>query len=176
MIARTTGISLYFVSRPMPYISNFCVIVPTTASGRLSSALRKLDGPSSIVPSTSWLDGSIENPASMVRHWPVPSKFSSESPIGSMILWQAAHTGLLRCSSIRSRTEAGFAPTTDSLRGGTFGGGSGGGLPRIFSRIHLPRWTGEVRLAFEVTSSMLPWPRRPRRASLGTVTRRKSGP
>ena len=29
--------------------------------------------------------------------------------------------------------------------GGTFGGGSGGGVPRMFSRIHTPRFTGDVR-------------------------------
>jgi len=56
------------------------------------------------------------------------------------------------------------------------GGGKGGGLASRFCRIHLPRWTGEVRFALEVTSSMLPCPSRPRRASLGTGTRRKSGP
>jgi hypothetical protein len=41
-------------------------------------------------------------------------------------------------------------------------------------RIHLPRSTGEVRIACEVTVRMLPWPRMPRRTlSAGSVTRRK---
>ena len=63
-----------------------------------------------------------------------------------------------------------------SSSGGTSGGGAGGGLPSRFSRIHLPRMTGDERFALEVTSSRLPCPSRPRRASLGTGTRRKSGP
>ena len=52
-----------------------------------------------------------------------------------------------------------------SRYGGTSGGGTGGGLPSIFSRIHLPRDTGDVRVATDVTVSMLPWPSSPRRAS-----------
>ena len=96
--------------------------------------------------------------------------------MGSMILWHAAQTGLARCCSMRSRTDVGCASPEFSFSGGTFGGGNGGGLPSRFSKIHLPRCTGEVRLALEVTSKMLPWPSRPRRASFGTATRRKSGP
>jgi len=57
-----------------------------------------------------------------------------------------------------------------------FGGGSGGGLPSRFSRIHAPRVTGDVRFATEVTSRKLPCPNSPLRARLGTVTRRKSVP
>ena len=34
-----------------------------------------------------------------------------------------------------------------SSSAGTFGGGGGAGVPRMFSRIQLPRMTGEVRLA-----------------------------
>ena len=45
------------------------------------------------------------------------------------------------------------------------GGGGGGGEPRMFSSIHLPRITGEVRVAYEVTVRMLPWPSRPPRVS-----------
>src|SRR5205823_11937758 len=33
------------------------------------------------------------------------------------------------------------------------GGGGGGGALRMFSRIHLPRLTGEVRVGFDVTVS-----------------------
>src|SRR5438477_275256 len=49
------------------------------------------------------------------------------------------------CSSINSRTDRGFDVSSFSFSGGTFGGGGGGGVPRMFSRIHLPRRTGEVR-------------------------------
>ena len=56
----------------------------------------------------------------------------------------------------------------------TFGGGGGGGVPRMFSRIHLPRTTGEVRSGYDVTVRMLPWPSSPPRTLSGSrVTRRK---
>ena len=92
-----------------------------------------------------------------LRQRPMASKFSSDRPIGSMILWQPAHAGLARCCSMRSRTDFGVAVGFSSS-GGTSGGGVGAGLPSRFSRIHLPRMTGDVRLAFDVTSSRLPWP------------------
>ena len=50
---------------------------------------------------------------------------------------------------------------------------AGGGVPRMFSRIHLPRTTGEVRVACDVSARMLPWPSSPFRASSVTGTRRK---
>ena len=37
--------------------------------------------------------------------------------------------------------------TVLSFSAGTSGGGGGGGVPRMFSRIHLPRITGDVRVA-----------------------------
>ena len=51
---------------------------------------------------------------------------------------------------------------------GTFGGGGGGGVPRRFSRIHLPRTTGEVRSGYEVTVRMLPCPSSPPRTLSGS--------
>ena len=51
-----------------------------------------------------------------------------------------------------------------------FGGGAGGGVPSRFSRIHLPRTTGDVRSGYDVTVRMLPCPSRPpRRLSGGSV-------
>jgi hypothetical protein len=38
---------------------------------------------------------------------------------------------------------------------GTFGGGGGGGVPISTSMTHLPRRTGEVRLAIDVSRSTL---------------------
>ena len=52
------------------------------------------------------------------------------------------------------------------MSAGTFGGGAGGGVPSMFSRIHLPRSTGDVRFGYDVTVRMLPCPSSPRRASL----------
>jgi hypothetical protein len=73
----------------------------------------------------------------------------------------------------RQRARPLFAPAS----AGTFGGGSGGGMPTMVSRIHLPAATGEVRVAYEVSVRMLPWPRRPPRGSpAGSATRRKLSP
>ena len=76
---------------------------------------------------------------------------------------------------MRSRTESSWPPLAPpvSSSAGTLGGGAGGGDPSSTSITHLPRCTGEVRSATEVSSSTLPWPRMPRRSS-GTGTRRNS--
>ena len=50
-------------------------------------------------------------------------------------------------------------------KGANLGGGGGGGTPRMFSRIHLPRMTGELRVAYEVTIRMLPCRSNPPRPS-----------
>ena len=77
--------------------------------------------------------------------------------------WQAAQVGSLRCASSCCRTDA-DAPAFASSRFATPGGGSGGGAPSRFSRIHLPRSTGEVRVAYEDTVSTLACVRTPPRA------------
>ena len=67
-------------------------------------------------------------PASLVvRNLPIPSKFSSAKPRGSICEWHVAHTGFFRCCSSRSRTDAGFPPSPRSGSPGTSGGGGGGG-------------------------------------------------
>ena len=56
-------------------------------------------------------------------------------------------------------------------------GGGGAGVPRMFSRMNWPRFTGEVRVGFEVTSktdACVSTP--PRGLSLGSVTLRISLP
>ena len=59
-----------------------------------------------------------------------------------------------------------------SGNGGTSAGGGGGGVPRICSRIHFPRMTGEVRVGVEVASSTAPCVSTPPRAEPGgSVTR-----
>ena len=78
---------------------------------------------------------------------------------------------------MRSRTER-KRPSADafvSSNAGTSGGGGGGGDPSSTCSTHLPRCTGDVRSATDVSSSMLPCVSRPRRGS-GSVTRRNSGP
>ena len=62
-----------------------------------------------------------------------------------------------------------------SSSAGTLGGGGGGGEPSSTSITHLPRCTGEVRSATEVSIRMLPWPSRPRRFRRAACTRRNSG-
>ena len=80
---------------------------------------------------------------------------------------------------MRSRIDSSLALSIAVVRAaaGTLGGGGGGGVPSTFSRIHLPRPTGEVRSEYEVTVRMLPWPSRPRRfVDPASVTRRNSLP
>ena len=69
-----------------------------------------------------------------------------------MMLWQLAQMGFARCAAINSRAVRGLARSFFSGSGGTFGGGGGGGVPRRFSRMNLPRFTGEVLLACDVHS------------------------
>src|SRR5688500_20187450 len=87
-------------------------------------------------------------PPSAVRQRPIASNFSSDNPTGSIRLWQLAQAGLVRCSASRLRTER-FPSTVLSFSAGTSGSGGGGGAPRILSRIHFPRITGEVRVRSE---------------------------
>src|SRR6185295_1831036 len=147
-------------------------MVLTNCSGCFISASRKLTGPFTFVPSASCPDGSMGPEKSFFRHSPVASKFSSENPSGSITAWHEAQLGLARCCSMSSRTERGFAPSSFSFNGGTPGGGGGGGVPRIFSRIHLPRKTGDVRLGYDVTVRTLPCPSNPHRTGSVRVTRR----
>src|SRR3989442_8367729 len=122
-------------------------------------------------------DASMEMPPALVRQAPVASRFSSAKARGSICEWHVAQVGFFRCSSSRSRPEAGWPPAPVSGRLGTLGGGGGGGAPRRVSSTHLPRNTGEVRLGYDVTVRRLPWPSRPPRCSgVLNVTRRKRFP
>src|SRR4029077_20835127 len=100
-----------------------------------------------------------------VRHSPTPLKFSSAKPSGSIWAWQTAQAAFARCCSIRSRIVGTFTFGGVSFSDGTSGGGGGGGVPRTFVSNHLPRIVGDVRLAYEVTVRMLPWPISPFRSS-----------
>ena len=129
---------------------------PTNTSGWPVSQVRSAAGPFTWVPSWRTPDASTGLPPSVMRHWPTASKFSSENPSGSMLRWQEAHTGLRRCDSTRSRTDVGFVTGALSSSAGTFGGGIGSGSPISVVRMYLPRMTGEVRVATDVTDSTLP--------------------
>ena len=108
--------------------------------------------------------------SSIVRQTPTALKFSSAKPSGSISAWQLAQLGFARCAASRSRIVSVPPPSLVSSRSGTSAGGGGGGTPSRFSRIHLPRTTGEVRSGYDVTVRMLPWPSRPRRGlSAGSV-------
>src|SRR5438309_268034 len=95
-------------------------------------------------------------PPSVIRHRPIPSKFSSAKPSGSICLWQPAQAGFARCCSILSRIVKTFPAEPLSVSAGTFGGGGGGGAPSTLSRIHFPRRVGAVLLGYEVTVRILP--------------------
>ena len=77
--------------------------------------------------------------SSCARHRPIPSKFSSAKPSGSISAWQLAQAGfaavLLHPLAHRLRRRS----PPFSLSAGTLGGGGGGGAPSMFSSSHLPR-------------------------------------
>src|SRR6478609_9540041 len=101
-------------------------------------------------------------PSSLVRHLPTASKFSSARPSGSITEWQVEQVEGDRCSDRRARSVVAFLPLSSlSFSAGTFGGGAGGGVPMMVSRMYLPRFTGDVRFDSDVTVRKLPWPRMP---------------
>ena len=93
--------------------------------------------------------------------------------MGSIMLWHAEQAGLSRCCSRRCRTGSAFWFSTFSMSGGTSAGGFGGATPSSTSITYLPRTTGEVRVASDVSVSTLPCPSRPMRFGSVTGTRRK---
>ena len=105
--------------------------------------------------------GSIAAPCSVSRNWPAPSKFSSASPIGSVILWQPAHTGLVRCRSRRSRAVFSRESGSSSSEKSTFGGGRGTVWHSSSSRTALPRSVGELRPGWACAARKLTWVRSP---------------
>ena len=139
--------------------------VVTNSSGRFSTALRRPMAPSKVLPSGSPPDASTGPPASLcVRHRPIASKFSVDKPDRIHQLMAARAHRRWRDAGPSARAWSGFShPDSFSGSGGTFSGGGGTGVPSRFSRIHLPRRTGDVRFAYDVTVMMLPWPSSPPR-------------
>src|SRR5215467_4876471 len=127
------------------------VTVLKKRSGRFMMALRRSAGVFTLEPSHRTPEPSTGLPSSVTsRHWPIGLKFSRAKPVGSMVRWQPAQKAFSRCFSSLSRTDLGDSPTSFSARVGTFGGGGGGGRFNNVLRIHLPRFTGDVRVGFEV--------------------------
>src|SRR5262245_25092474 len=104
--------------RPSAYVRSLVVTVVTKSVERLNSASRRPDGPVKIVPSGRVPDASMGVSPDFVRQSPTPSKLSSANPIGSIFEWHEAHTGFLRCSSMRSRMDA-YLTLGPSGSGGT---------------------------------------------------------
>jgi hypothetical protein len=90
--------------------------------------------------------------------------------------WQDAQVGFWRWRSNCSRTVFGAPCLLLSSSVGTFGTGGGGGVLKNVVRTYLPRKTGEVRVATDVSDSTLPWPRRPNRFASVSFTWRKREP
>ena len=83
--------------------------------------------------------------------------------------------GSARCAASASRIDS-FCPsaTVSATSAGTSGGGGGGGDASRLSSTNLPRSTGDVRVGYDVTVRMLPWPSKPPRA-LSARQRRRGG-
>ena len=101
-------------------------------------------GHTSAASRSNVVTNSSERPSNTSRSPSTPSKVVRSSIAPEIIAWQLAHTGLARCCTIRSRIDSNSPASLSSLRSGTSGGG---GVPSRFSRIHLPRNTGDVRWA-----------------------------
>src|SRR3954469_25412327 len=127
------------------------------------------------LPSGSLPEESTGKLPSIVRQAPTASKFSRPKPRGSIRRWHEAHVGSWRCASSCSRSDA-AVPIDASFRFGTSGGGSGGGALSRLSRIHLPRRTGDVRVAYDDTVGTLACVSTPARGVSVNSTRRNSGP
>ena len=87
-------------------------------------------------------------------------------------------SGCFRCSSMRWRVDRACRPRSPSpIRRAPArpAAAVAAACPSSTSITHLPRRTGDVRSATDVSVRMLPWPSRPRRYS-GSVTRRKAAP
>src|ERR1700754_5237978 len=85
------------------------------------------------------------------------SKCSSESPMGSLWLWQDLHTALVAWAISRSRTVLSGPLVLLTMEKSTLGGGSGVGEHRKMSISATPRLVGEERPGWENMDSMLTW-------------------
>ena len=133
-----------------------------TASDRLSSAFRRSAGPLSGVPSASCPDESIG--ASPVEIAPGPDQIEvlqrEAHRVHDLVARRADRIRAVRLQALPQRDRLGRSgPDPGSFR--RRAAAPEAASPSRFSRIHLPRDTGDVRVATEVTVSMLPCPSRP---------------
>ena len=122
---------------------------------------------------------SIVCPASASRQVPSAVKFSNARPSGSIRSWHELHSLFARCTASISLNFGSrpLNPLIASSSAGTSGGGGGGGVPRMFSKTNSPRFTGDVRVGFDVTASTAPCVSTPPRVLLaGNRTSRISSP
>ena len=133
-------------------------------------------GPERLGPPGSRPEESIGCPPSVARQPPMASKFSSPKPSGSMRRWHEAQAGSVLCCSIRWRSVPDGRVSLPSFKASTPDGGGDGGAPRMFSRIHLPRLTGEVRFGLDVAVRTLACVNTPPRGVPASETWRNQSP
>ena len=162
-MARTTGMSSYSSFRPTAYVSSRSTKVDNNRSDRASSARFR---PRAVECRS--------RPAALPTHQSAATtRCGSATGHAVKILQRQAQRihhrmatrahRVLRCCAIRSRIDRTRLRHRSLQKSPTFGGGGGGGIPSTFSRIHLPRSTGEVRSGYDVTVRMLPCPSNPHR-------------
>ena len=126
-------------------------------TGRSSSSTASCaaaTGPSIFVLSNSLRRRRIDRRAFVVRcaTAPMPSKFSSAKPIGSISRWHCTQSGahaMVSASSCASSAPWRSGPRRAAAAAARPAAGSGGLMPRTLVMIHLPRVTGDVRSGFE---------------------------
>ena len=95
-------------------------------------------------------------------------------PSGSIRAWQPAQ---LAADTWESTSDDAVSPSPESGRTAfTFGGGGGAGRLKIFSRIHTPRRTGEVRVLSLAEARKAAVVTRPPRRPSGNFTLRSVPP
>ena len=124
------------------------------AARRYSEVSQPVDSPCSVRKCT----GRIDRRAVFVSPAPLPDRveiFQGEAQ--GIHPRMTSRTRRILAVLLHPFTDGcGGLPGSPSFRSGTSGGGCGGGVPRRLSSTHLPRKTGDVRLAYEVTVRMLP--------------------
>ena len=179
MIWRTAGWSRASNSRPSAYVSRRSTIVARRTHRNGSAAVSSSPcGPENVSPPGSFPDASISPPSSRVRHLPITSKFSSANPSGS-IRDVAGCAGGIAPVPLHLLPRGQLSPVGRAFieRRHAGGGGGGGGEFSRLSRIHLPRSTGDVLAAWDVSSRMLPWVSSPPRSGLAAERNAaKAGP
>ena len=105
-------------ARPSAYVSSFSVSVSDEHRGRLIRGLRSADGAVERACRRERAEASMGRVASFVAPARRRRRSSrARSPSGSINLWQLAHTGFARCSSIRCAHRRGLPVSLALSRG-----------------------------------------------------------